>query len=296
NAGPAVAAYIVEKITGMTFENYVTDALFIPLGMNSATYFPPENPEQRLAAGYANGEALPYWHMMHRPAGAVNASATDMANLVQFFLNRGHAYGERVISEALIERMETSLTTLGAVQGLTMGYGLHNYPSGFKDQGIAFRGHAGGLPGATADLAYVAALNSGYAILLTGDGSATHRIGELIREYLLRDQVKPELNFQPLPESFQSAAGIYVPINPRSTRDSFLPLILGAMKFSTSDTFFHRMPVLGGWESPSSDYAIDENLLVDQWSGLPTVAKVTDPIAGDAIQVGADTYIKSSAA
>src|SRR5690606_19374845 len=108
NAGPAVAAYVVEKVTGMAFEDYVSTALFMPLQMNSATYFQPDNSQQRLATGYTNGEALPYWHMMHRPAGAINASAADMANLVQFFLSRGQAYGERVISETLIERMETS--------------------------------------------------------------------------------------------------------------------------------------------------------------------------------------------
>jgi CubicO group peptidase (beta-lactamase class C family) len=243
NAGPAVAAYIVEKVSGMTFEDYVSTGLFRPLQMNSATYFPPANPEQQLAAGYTNGELLPYWYMMHRPVGAVNASANDMVHLVQFFLNRGHASGERVISEASIARMETSLTTLGSAKGLTMGYGLANYPSGFQDRGIAFRGHAGGLPGATADLAYVSELNSGYAIMVSGDGSATYQIGELIREYLLRDHVKPELHVQPLPAPFQSAAGIYVPINPRSSRDNFLPRILGAMTFFTSDTFFHRYPL-----------------------------------------------------
>lgn len=295
NAGPSVAAYIVEKLTDMRFEDYVAQALFKPLGMASATYFQPDGRGQ-LATGYTDGQALPYWHMMHRPAGAVNASPRDMANLVAFFLGRGQAHGERVLSAASIDRMETSLTTLGARQGLTFGYGLNNYPSGFKGRGIAFRGHAGGLPGATADLAYVPELDSGYAIMVTGDGSATHPIGELLRGYLLRNHPPPALNPGPLPESFRSSAGIYVPINPRSTRDSFLPRILGAMKFSTGETFLHRMPVLGGWEGSSSDYAIGENLLVDQWTGLPSVARVVDPIVGEAIQVGPDLYVRSSAA
>ncbi len=41
NTGPTVAAYIVEKITGQRFEDYVQQNLFGPIGMKSATYFEP---------------------------------------------------------------------------------------------------------------------------------------------------------------------------------------------------------------------------------------------------------------
>jgi len=41
NAGPAVAAYIVEEITGQRFEDYVTQTFFGPIGMKTATYFRP---------------------------------------------------------------------------------------------------------------------------------------------------------------------------------------------------------------------------------------------------------------
>ena len=41
NSGPPVAAYIVEKITGQKFEDYVEEKLLKPIGMKSATYFQP---------------------------------------------------------------------------------------------------------------------------------------------------------------------------------------------------------------------------------------------------------------
>ena len=41
NSGPPVAAYIVEKLTGQRFEDYVTQNFFEPMGMKTATYFPP---------------------------------------------------------------------------------------------------------------------------------------------------------------------------------------------------------------------------------------------------------------
>jgi CubicO group peptidase (beta-lactamase class C family) len=39
NSGPAVAAYLVEKITGRRFEDYVTETFFTPIGMKTASYF-----------------------------------------------------------------------------------------------------------------------------------------------------------------------------------------------------------------------------------------------------------------
>jgi CubicO group peptidase (beta-lactamase class C family) len=39
NTGPALLAYVIEKVTGRRFEDVVHDELFVPLGMNSATYF-----------------------------------------------------------------------------------------------------------------------------------------------------------------------------------------------------------------------------------------------------------------
>jgi len=44
NSGPPVAAYIVEKITGQRFEEYVAANLFNPIGMKTATYFYPSSP------------------------------------------------------------------------------------------------------------------------------------------------------------------------------------------------------------------------------------------------------------
>lgn len=60
NSGPAVAAYIVEKITGQRFEDYVTENFFAPIGMKTAAYFqttsaPFSNPGGRQASSTWSG-------------------------------------------------------------------------------------------------------------------------------------------------------------------------------------------------------------------------------------------------
>src|ERR1700759_1998472 len=52
NSGPPVAAYIVEKLTGQRFEDYVTQNFFLPIGMKTATYF--EQPSPQLTTLYQN--------------------------------------------------------------------------------------------------------------------------------------------------------------------------------------------------------------------------------------------------
>jgi CubicO group peptidase (beta-lactamase class C family) len=118
NSGPPVAAYIVEKISGQRFEDYVTQNFFLPIGMKTATYF--EQPSPQLTTLYhGDGKTpYPYWNILERPAGAINASAKDMAAYVQFYLNRGEANGAQVIPSASIDRMETPTRTWEAQAGL----------------------------------------------------------------------------------------------------------------------------------------------------------------------------------
>lgn len=295
NIGSGVVAYVIEKITGVPFETYVQEHFFNPLAMESATYFLPENFIQKTATAYVDGKAQDYWHIIYRPAGAINASPRDMAQLLQFFLQRGAIDGQQLVTPTSIARMETPQSTLANSQGVTAGYGLANYTSGFQDRGVSFHGHNGGVIGAMSDFAYAPAVNGGYVILVTGNPSGMGQITDSLREYLLRDHPKTAVGAPPLPQQFQGIGGLYKPINPRNKRLAFMPTFFSAMSFSVEGNFVRRMPLAGGWPSPSNDYALNEQLLIDQWSGLPSIARVIDPLAGETVQVQTDLFQKTSA-
>ncbi len=93
NVGSAVASYIVEKTTGMLFEDYITENFFLSLNMANSTYFKPDS-DNVMTTTYINGEAQDYWHTIYRPVGAINASPADMANFLQFFIQQGEFSGE----------------------------------------------------------------------------------------------------------------------------------------------------------------------------------------------------------
>lgn len=291
NIGPAVAGYIVEKTTGLLFEDYIDQNFFTPLGMANTTYFQPDT-DKVMTTAYVNDEAQDYWPLIYRPSGAINSSPVEMVNFLQFFLQQGQFADQRLISIESLQRMETPKTTLGAAEGITAGYALANYTSGFEGLNTAFHGHDGAVIGAKASFNYVPALNSGYVLMNTGDASAMYQISELIKAYLLRD-VEPLASISvDLPEKFTKINGYYKKINPRNHLESIADDLFNFMVFSSGENNFHRSPMFGGWLS--ADYGISDNLLTNPWSGLPSIAVVNDPLVGKAVQVESALYVPVS--
>lgn len=294
NLGPAVATYIIEKVTGKKFENYVRDTFLTPLNMPNATYYESDTYKKSGAVLYTNNQPEDYFHSIYRSTGSINASAKEMANLLQFFINSGSINGTRLLTHESILRMETPKTNLGASQGITAGYGLHNSIAGLEDYGIAFYGHDGYVPGARAELRYNTELQAGFVIMTSAANQSIDQISELLKRYLLKEVKKKEATIIPLSEKFNAMSGFYVPINPRGEITRYATDISTAIKITVSNNKIHRSPFFGGWES--NDYAISKNLAINPWSGLPSIAFVNDPLAGETLQIEGDLYKKTSAA
>jgi CubicO group peptidase (beta-lactamase class C family) len=218
NSGPAVLAAVIEKVSGRRFEDYVQEHLFNPLHMDTASYFLTPEAAQRLTKLYHSDGVTPYpyWHIGFRPAGAINASAKDMANYVRFYLQRGSLDGKQLLPASSIERMETTESLPSAKLGKLAGYGLYNYA--MLQGAFVFRGHDGGVMGGVTDMAYLPDYGRGYAFMLnSANHSALYRIAQLIRRYVTRDLTPPTLP----PAASVSAelqrhyAGYYQAISPR---------------------------------------------------------------------------------
>lgn len=216
NSGPPIAAYIVEKITGQRFEDYVTQNFFLPIGMKTATYFEQPSPPLTILYHRDGKTPYPYWNMPLRPTGAINASAVDMAAFIQFFLSRGDVGGTQVMPPASIDRMETPTRTWEAQQGLKAGYGLSDYTS--VHDGFVYHGHNGGEDGGLAEMAYLPEFGVGcFYSINAGNGGAFEKIGDAIRAYIERGltrQVAPSPTS--LPADAPNYGGWYEPVSPRN--------------------------------------------------------------------------------
>ena len=151
NAGINTGARIIEVVSGMSYEDFMDQRLFKPLGMKDTTFWPNEEQVTRLAKPYKPSTdktkleettisqlIYPLSNRHNRypmPAGGLFSTASDVATFCRMLLNGGELNGKRYLSEAAIKTM-TSKQTGDAVKD---GYGI-----GWSTNGMTF-GHGGAL-------------------------------------------------------------------------------------------------------------------------------------------------------
>ena len=292
NSGPPVAAYIVEKITGQSFEDYIQENFFKPMGMEHMTYFASDQYKLLGATLYKEGEPQKYWNISVRPSGAINASPKDMLNMLQFFINRGKINDDQLISEFSLERMETPGSSTGAKAGLEYGYGLSNYSSPFNE--FVYRSHNGGVNGGLTDFAYLPEHKLGYAVMInSGNGNALYRIVKLIREFQTKDIKKAELDLgkTELTEE-NSINGFYVSINPRIQLTYYFERILNIKHIWTQDDYIIIKGLFGGW--PQKHIAQEDGHYLSAETGKISMVQVIDPLAGEVVHLGSQVLKRVS--
>jgi CubicO group peptidase (beta-lactamase class C family) len=149
NAGINTAARIIEVVSGMSYEDFMQNRLFDPLGMKDTTFWPDARLAGRIATSYKpnaarNGiEATPVTQLKYplsdrasrypMPAGGLFSTAGDVAKFCQLLLNRGEFQGRRLISAASVSRMTSRQTPADLKE--SYGFGFAVTPDGFGHGG-----------------------------------------------------------------------------------------------------------------------------------------------------------------
>ena len=240
NVGTSVAAYIVEKVSGMTFEDYIDQYFFNPMGMENMTFLQTEQYKKTGAKLYENGKKLNYLHGLYRPSLALNGSPKDMVKMIQFFINRGKINNNQLISDSSLQRMERSesMPILSKLE-LYRRYGLSN--SGSYYHGFLYYGHSGSVPGGNADFAYLPEYNMGYALMINGgDEDTVNKIAGLIKYYQTKDlKQKPVVVDSKKYKITIDPTGYYTIINPKIELIGFIERIKNVRKaWIKSDTIY----------------------------------------------------------
>ena len=285
NAGPAVAAYIVQKVTGEDFEDYVRDKFFLPMGMETMTYRLSDDFKVRGVTLYANDqEPQAYWHINTRPTGSINASPTDMAKFLQFYVNRGAIDGLQLISPDSLARMERVESTNAARAGQAAGYGLSNYSSSHKNW--VYRAHNGGVLGGLTDFAYLPEAKRGYVVMINSDDvPSLFDIVDLVRDFQTRDLQPPSAEAaQEATDEHRRIEGVYHPINSRQQVGYFLDRVLGVYRLQFKDGKLEVAPVLG--DDADVYFPVSTTLYAAEETGMTALSIADDPLAGPVVHVG----------
>ena len=235
NSGPAVAAYIVQKLSGRPFEEFLAAEILEPLKMTGAGLLPTADLGARLATGYdVDGRPLPYRHIVVRPSGALSASPTQMANFVRMLLNRGQLDGRRLVSRESIARLERSETTRSSSLLPRTGYGLGN--SWNSSHGFVFRGHTGSNRGYRARYAYLPDQGLGYCLMIAvGNDDLALRIDHLVSGYLVRNLERPTVPvIDEMPSDIDEWTGYYRPVTPRNESRRYVERLGGVRRIAVT--------------------------------------------------------------
>jgi len=243
NVGYTVAARAIEVASGEPFDAYVRREILAPMGITDADFGRTGTLPARLASGYIDSdEPIVFRPFAHRPAGALLASAEDLAKLVHFFLVRGEGYPP-IVSAAGLARIERSGTL--PYPHLDSDYGFANY--GDVMHPVLSRGHDGGMPGFHASVRYFPSLGVGYTLLLNSNYSfrGYFAIRSLLFAYLTHGRTFPPPP-EPQPGAERPGAEFYSYESPRNVVFGFIDQVLGGWHVSDLGDHVH-VAGMQGW-------------------------------------------------
>ena len=112
NYGVGLGSYIVQRISGQPFEQYVADHIFTPLGMTHSTFYQPPRKELESlpSEGYRNSTARdPVGFEIFNPVGAggISSTASDMGQFGLALLDGGELNGRRILKPETLAMMYT---------------------------------------------------------------------------------------------------------------------------------------------------------------------------------------------
>jgi CubicO group peptidase (beta-lactamase class C family) len=127
NYATTLAGYIVERVSGKPFDDYIATNIFQPLGMAHTTFDQPLPPALKdfMSNGYALGskEAKPFEIVQAWPAGSVSTSAMDITRFMMAHLQNGEFSGARILRPETTQLMHArTFASNPAMNGMALGF------------------------------------------------------------------------------------------------------------------------------------------------------------------------------
>jgi CubicO group peptidase (beta-lactamase class C family) len=174
------AGYLVDRLTGATWEDAVRKRIFAPLAMTSSNFSVKDSQHTSdFAKPYDDRDdkivEIPFRDITNAgPAGSINSNVEDMARWLVVHTNKGKIDGRQIISASLLADIHAPHMTTGesperaeiSPAGYGLGWGVDDYRGHRRVQ------HGGGIDGFTAMTTLYPADGLGLIILANMNGSA----------------------------------------------------------------------------------------------------------------------------
>jgi len=133
-----VLGRLIEVISGKTFDDFLKERLFEPLGMVDTDFYVPADKKDRLCTMYVHDEKMQVipqekedreYHKKHNlvsGGGGLVSTTADYLAFSQMMLNMGSLNGERILGRKTVELMTVDHLPPGhpPIMPFRFGYGL----------------------------------------------------------------------------------------------------------------------------------------------------------------------------
>jgi len=213
NYATALAGYIVERVSGVPWDDYIEQHIITPLGMTQTTTRQPLPAKfaADMSGGFSWGggryEPHKFELVLPAPAGSIGSSATDMAKFMLAHLGNGEYNGQRILAESTAVRMHTrTFTHDPRLPGFDLGF----YEK--SSHGLEIIGHGGDTGWFHSDLALIPGERLGVFVSYNTNTGGELSFGTFLREFL--DHYYPITPNAPVPfagavEQAKRVAGEY---------------------------------------------------------------------------------------
>ena len=184
NYGATLAGYIVQRVSGEPYDDYIAQHILQPLDMEHSTFQQPLPAALRpfMASGYrlaSDPGTVPFELVEAAPAGALTTDATDLAKFALAQLGGASYSGAQILTAAALQQMHTP-------QGRPLP-GMNSMDLGFYDEnrnGLRIIGHAGDTGAFHADVHLL--LDKGVGLIIMVNSTGTAGAAEQVRVAIFR--------------------------------------------------------------------------------------------------------------
>lgn len=284
NTGYLVLAAIIEKVTEMSFEQYVQQHIFAPLNMSSSDYFYTDFYAQNAVTHYKGRARVNYAHINNRASGALNSHVSDLLKLVKMMMSQ---QGDNVLTFASKQRMMSPSFSRYSVEGVKLGWGFGM--SLITRGNIVWFAQEGSLPGASAFVGWNTELQIGIAILTNNNGPAIpmllNKIGELLAAPV--DRIESDIVSD---QQHLNLTGYYKALNPVSSKAEIINVM--PWKLTVRNQQAMIKPLLG---APRELLAGENGGFLHPITKEKVLVPGEDQLVGNVLYYGPQTLKKVSA-
>ncbi|MDR0270887.1 serine hydrolase domain-containing protein [Paenibacillus sp.] len=195
NIGFEILGDLIAKVSGVSFEQYMTERILTPLQMKTSSYFKPGADEHLLASPHIMGmnqsfgarvsDIYPY-NRAHGPSSTLLTSAVESCHYAMAYLNRGVLSGSRILQESSVDEVWRDMAPaddFGYFRKIGLGWFMGQY------RGFKAKAHGGSDTGFRSNLVLLPEKGIAVTIMFNTDYLGLHSVNNAILDVLLGEQV-----------------------------------------------------------------------------------------------------------